>query len=879
MHQGPTAALPRSMLHIFILEFFFVLMAVGFSPVQADDFTFAPAADTYVHNKTMPTTNFGAATTALVNNNNGIRVMLIRFDLSGVSGAISRLKLTIPTNTGSAANRPVKVFGLINGQSWVETSVTWSNAPGVIQSNTASPWGGNLSTYLNMADLYGSGAVLASFTPPGGAGTATAFDVISGQVFDFLNADADKVVTFLIAMDDPSVAGGHIFSTREAAAGPVLTVTTPPPPPPPNPTVVTFHPVADSYVNNKSTTSNYGSLNSVTINNNANGHRVALLRFDLSSITATISNLRLDLTGSGFHVGKTLKVYGVINGEGWSENTVTWANGPGVNHAWTSQTGGLADYMMPGDLYGGGAVLAQFTATIGSGSVAAFNVSSGPVLDFVNADADKAVTFLIAEDDPSDPGGSVISTREAPAQAPLLTVSCVPTSTAPPLIRVLLLGGQSNALGQASAASLPGTLLAPQTGILLYSHVNGQAANGDGTLGALRTLHPGTTAILGNFGPEVTLGQQLAPLLTQVPGTQLAIIKFAVGGTSLSFDWMAGGNATTTGDGAVYQTFQQVVAHGLAKLAATYPASTIQVGGMVWVQGEQDTGTEANAVAYGARLTTFISDVRATYGAALPFFFSRLSAQQTFYPTNRNAAYLALRQSQQNVASNVAGAYLVDLDGTNFTVAGDGVHFDANGQQALGTAFAAKVAGVLNPIAFTKNDAATQSLSGILNYSTLTTNAGVLNVNSAVGIGTSAVTVNNPGTMLRFGSVSQSLSSLTIGAGTTVTFTSGTAAGPFSGVGGKVAVAPAVASPAGALPEPVFVAASIAPAAPGGAGLAPAESGIRITWTAIPGRSYAVQTSADLVTWSPLISVGQVGQWTDTDLAGVGARFYRVREN
>jgi hypothetical protein len=117
---------------------------------------------------------------------------------------------------------------------------------------------------------------------------------------------------------------------------------------------------------------------------------------------------------------------------------------------------------------------------------------------------------------------------------------------------------------------------------------------------------------------------------------------------------------------------------------------------MVWVQGEQDTNTEANAQAYGGRLTTFISDIRATYGAALPFFFSRLSAQQTYYPTNRNAAYLALRQSQQTVAANVSGAYLVDIDGPSFTVAGDGVHFDANGQQALGAAFAAKLADVIS---------------------------------------------------------------------------------------------------------------------------------------------------------------------------------------
>ncbi len=66
----------------------------------------------------------------------------------------------------------------------------------------------------------------------------------------------------------------------------------------------------------------------------------------------------------------------------------------------------------------------------------------------------------------------------------------------------------------------------------------------------------------------------------------------------------------------------------------------------------------------------------------------------------------------------------------------------------------------------------------------LTAQGGTTNVNSVLGGGTSDVSVTGAGTKLKFGSVSQTLTSLTIGAGSTVTFTSGLASGAFSGGGG-----------------------------------------------------------------------------------------------
>ena len=80
----------------------------------------------------------------------------------------------------------------------------------------------------------------------------------------------------------------------------------------------------------------------------------------------------------------------------------------------------------------------------------------------------------------------------------------------------------------------------------------------------------------------------------------------------------------------------------------------------------------------------------------------------------------------------------------------------------------------------------------------LTAQGGTTNVNSVLGGGTSNVSVTGATTKLKFGSVSQTLASLTIGAGSTVTFTSGLASGAFSGGGGKGASFGGTA----AVPEP-----------------------------------------------------------------------------
>ena len=91
------------------------------------------------------------------------------------------------------------------------------------------------------------------------------------------------------------------------------------------------------------------------------------------------------------------------------------------------------------------------------------------------------------------------------------------------------------------------------------------------------------------------------------------------------------------------------------------------------------------------------------------------------------------------------------------------------------------------------------AVGSIQTYDALVAQQGTTNVNSAVGTGSSSVSVTGAGTTLKFGTVSQTLSSLTIGDGSTVVLTSGLASFTGGSGGGE---APDFGGGFAAVPEP-----------------------------------------------------------------------------
>ncbi len=234
------------------------------------------------------------------------------------------------------------------------------------------------------------------------------------------------------------------------------------------------------------------------------------------------------------------------------------------------------------------------------------------------------------------------------------------TTLAVGTVKVFLLGGQSNSVGQAPSSGLPTSpvdLQQPQNNVQFYY---------DGS--PLTTLRPGSGGNppgSGGFGPEVTFGREVADAS---PSVAYAIIKHGENGTALYNDW-------APGTGASYTAFRNTVDAGLAALQSA--GYTTEIVGMLWHQGESDAieGQQAN---YQSNLTAFIADVRTRYGASLPFLIGEIRR-------SNGAAFVTVADAQIAVAAADENASFVPASDLTFS---DIYHFDAPGTITLGERFA-----------------------------------------------------------------------------------------------------------------------------------------------------------------------------------------------
>ncbi|MGJ8643637.1 MAG: sialate O-acetylesterase [Luteolibacter sp.] len=260
--------------------------------------------------------------------------------------------------------------------------------------------------------------------------------------------------------------------------------------------------------------------------------------------------------------------------------------------------------------------------------------------------------------------------------------------------RVYLLGGQSNGSGRGDAAELSVPpldthgLAAPQTDVLFYWHKTQVTPNGNLIQDTWLDLQPGSghgvnspSSFDVEFGSELSFGRDMADAN---PSVNIAIIKYTEGGTNLHTQWSASGTQ--------YATFVATVQAALSAL--TTDGHTYELGGMIWVQGEADTGNTTNANAYQANLTSLIERVRKDVGSSesstftLPFLISGLSDSQYSDITTLGSGPYIVRQAQETVAATERQSAFVNTDG--FSTYGT-VHFDATGQIAIGQACATQM--------------------------------------------------------------------------------------------------------------------------------------------------------------------------------------------
>jgi glucose/arabinose dehydrogenase/chitodextrinase len=202
---------------------------------------------------------------------------------------------------------------------------------------------------------------------------------------------------------------------NRSAAGNEAAVTTPPAPT----TTLTYSPVADSYVDERSSATNYGTSSVLQAMAGNNRRRESYMRFQLSGIAGPVlsAKLRLTSTTDGTTDGPALhRVSGA-----WTENSLTWANRPTrdatpVADVGQVALGAVAEYDVKALVSGNG------TVDVGLASTSTDNVDFGsreladparrPQL-VVTVDAENADTQA-----PSTPGG-LTATAPAPDRVEL----------------------------------------------------------------------------------------------------------------------------------------------------------------------------------------------------------------------------------------------------------------------------------------------------------------------------------------------------------------------------------------------------------------------------------------------------------------------------
>jgi hypothetical protein len=163
----------------------------------------------------------------------------------------------------------------------------------------------------------------------------------------------------------------------------------------------------------------------------------------------------------------------------------------------------------------------------------------------------------------------------------------------------------------------------------------------------------------GHFGPEVTFGRKL-----KEAGYNPAIFKYTRGSTSIHADWLA------PKEGGYYDTMIADLDTAIADLESQ--GHTVNIKGLIWIQGESDAETHALASAYETSLLSIIGDLRNNVvgNSTLPIILG--VDEQHFWVVDQPAVL----DAHKNIAGNddqigFTSMYgLPKADGTHLTPAG-----------------------------------------------------------------------------------------------------------------------------------------------------------------------------------------------------------------
>jgi hypothetical protein len=222
-----------------------------------------------------------------------------------------------------------------------------------------------------------------------------------------------------------------------------------------------------------------------------------------------------------------------------------------------------------------------------------------------------------------------------------------------------LLIGQSNMAGRGKVEDADKV---PHPRVFMFTKTNTWAPATD-------PLHFDKPAIAG-----VGLGSSFARTMADAnPKVTIGLIPSAVGGTPLS-RWQKGGD--------LYQ-------QALERAKAAMKEGTLK--GILWHQGENDSGAEATATNYVARLSQMVKDLRADLGVGdVPFVAGKLGMFLVGKDKEGKPSYWRVVNDQIAQLPQKAPNCAV-VESTDLKHKGDQLHFDRPSLHEFGKRYAEKM--------------------------------------------------------------------------------------------------------------------------------------------------------------------------------------------
>jgi hypothetical protein len=225
-------------------------------------------------------------------------------------------------------------------------------------------------------------------------------------------------------------------------------------------------------------------------------------------------------------------------------------------------------------------------------------------------------------------------------------------------LQIYLLIGQSNMAGRGKFGPEDKT---PHPRVLMFTPANEWAP-------AVEPITQDKPKMLG-VGPGLAFGKAMAE---HNPDVTIGLISCAFGGTPLK-RWQKGGDLYSN---AVYRT-KIAMREGTLK-------------GILWHQGESDSGTAANAESYGERLAQMIRDIRADLGCPdLPFVVGQIGEFLYDRGPDHSPYARLVNAALAGIPKKVPATACALSKGLKHK--GDQLHFDAASQREFGRRYAEQI--------------------------------------------------------------------------------------------------------------------------------------------------------------------------------------------